>query len=652
MKKKLKKPNIRIVDHKDGGMSFFAEGGSVPIPSLQSASKLKLQRQREEEVRQKELEVVKNRKPIATAKPILDNKYFTDTTQPGFPTGYTAEEQKYFIDNKIPTGQWAETKTKLDNQAIVERRKQINEQAGKDLAAGNFTTARAENLGNAFRFFPDDANSFVDNYLNPFQMVGSMAGNLGEHFASDRVQPKNLKEAGQDALSFLGAVGSPLLAGRLATIGANNTGQFINNLANPFAGTGTFLTTKTPLKNAYKLNPFATKTPTEVLLHRVQKPGQTGEYLIGQNYASKPLESLSLEQKIKAMKSNQPGFGRGFSSDINDVSYYSNPNIMEARGYSGNPEILRMRVPTNKLDEFSIANYNKTREAGDTYRSLKPDKEFIMPIDMIQNAEKFSINDLAKLKEEFNAVNTPDWLKGYKPIGQPKVNPISNFASGVKSYGQDLAYSLKNNRGLPTYKNVTRWEADEIPEFLKQGNNELTKQQKELTGSWYTHKPQDQLGFYMQTRPGAGNVNVLRMSERQIKELENVMPEYAKGMSGKTTSLNTADDFLKGELVVPQSMRNKAKSFRFDVNPSNYMIPNGIDPSSNYGRAIIGNFTNDFINSNYGNILGLLPRKYFPFEEGGGIELANRMYEEGGEYELSQEEIQDLKNQGYDIELL
>jgi hypothetical protein len=37
---------------------------------------------------------------------------------------------------------------------------------------------------------------------------------------------------------------------------------------------------------------------------------------------------------------------------------------------------------------------------------------------------------------------------------------------------------------------------------------------------------------------------------------------------------------------------------------------------------------------------------------GGSIELSNRMYEEGGEYELSQEEIQDLKNQGYDIELL
>jgi hypothetical protein len=48
------------------------------------------------------------------------------------------------------------------------------------------------------------------------------------------------------------------------------------------------------------------------------------------------------------------------------------------------------------------------------------------------------------------------------------------------------------------------------------------------------------------------------------------------------------------------------------------------------------------------NMVGIDTKKQF----GGGIQLSNRMYEEGGEYELSQEEIQDLKNQGYDIELL
>jgi hypothetical protein len=43
-----------------------------------------------------------------------------------------------------------------------------------------------------------------------------------------------------------------------------------------------------------------------------------------------------------------------------------------------------------------------------------------------------------------------------------------------------------------------------------------------------------------------------------------------------------------------------------------------------------------------------LPQNQF----GGGIELSNRMFEEGGEYELTDEEVRDLQNQGYDIELL
>lgn len=37
---------------------------------------------------------------------------------------------------------------------------------------------------------------------------------------------------------------------------------------------------------------------------------------------------------------------------------------------------------------------------------------------------------------------------------------------------------------------------------------------------------------------------------------------------------------------------------------------------------------------------------------GGGVELSNRKFEKGGEYELTQEEIDNLRSQGYDLELL
>jgi hypothetical protein len=170
---------------------------------------------------------IKNKPVIATLKPNYNNAMHTDTSGP-YGNGYTQEEQRYFESNNIPTHLWAAEKKRLEDEAIVQRRKAVQQQAIKDLNAGNFTTARAENLGNAFRFFPEDANSFIDNYLNPFQMVGSMAGNLGRHFASD-AGPLDLKALALD-------VAAPLVVGAIGGLGAKSTGQFVNNIFNPVAG--------------------------------------------------------------------------------------------------------------------------------------------------------------------------------------------------------------------------------------------------------------------------------------------------------------------------------------------------------------------------------------------------------------------------------
>jgi len=83
--------------------------------------------------------------------------------------------------------------------------------------------------GDKFRFFPNDPDSFVDEYLNPFKMVGDMASSLGR-------APLNISKGnyGQAAMS----VAAPLVTGAMAGIGAKSAGQFVNNLANPLAGTG------------------------------------------------------------------------------------------------------------------------------------------------------------------------------------------------------------------------------------------------------------------------------------------------------------------------------------------------------------------------------------------------------------------------------
>ena len=78
-----------------------------------------------------------------------------------------------------------------------------------------------------FRLFPNAENN-IESYVNPGMFLGSMAKGLGN-------VPKDIKNEnyGQAALS----IATPLGVGALAGIGNPNTGQFVNNIVNPFAGT-------------------------------------------------------------------------------------------------------------------------------------------------------------------------------------------------------------------------------------------------------------------------------------------------------------------------------------------------------------------------------------------------------------------------------
>jgi muramidase (phage lysozyme) len=71
--------------------------------------------------------------------------------------------------------------------------------------------------------------NFFDDYLNPAAMVGSMASNLG--------QAPLQAEQSDSILPYVTSVGAPLTVGALAGLGTQTTGQFVNNLVNPLAGT-------------------------------------------------------------------------------------------------------------------------------------------------------------------------------------------------------------------------------------------------------------------------------------------------------------------------------------------------------------------------------------------------------------------------------
>lgn len=110
------------------------------------------------------------------------------------------------------------------------------------LTFNNLTRENLSAVGKGLesQFRVSDAPNFFDDYVNPLNMIGGMAANLGQ--APLEAQQNN------SALPYVTSIGTPLVVGALGGIGTQNTGQFINNVVNPLAGI------KETVKNIPSLN--------------------------------------------------------------------------------------------------------------------------------------------------------------------------------------------------------------------------------------------------------------------------------------------------------------------------------------------------------------------------------------------------------------
>ena len=133
---------------------------------------------------------------------------------------------------------FAPRRSKTDEEIAAER-KAIREKSNDNVLnqysmelfnPDNYTrenlSESAAGLESMFRV--SDKPNFFDDWLNPLNMIGSMAASLG--------QAPLQAEQSDSYLPYVTAVGVPLTVGALGGIGAKSTGQFVNNIANPIAG--------------------------------------------------------------------------------------------------------------------------------------------------------------------------------------------------------------------------------------------------------------------------------------------------------------------------------------------------------------------------------------------------------------------------------
>ncbi len=217
------------------------------------------------------------------------------------------------------------------------------------------------------------------------------------------------------------------------------------NIAGNAARAGKYLTTKTPLKNAYNLRPSVLKENPEMYLYRARPVGQNVDMnmaaqLRAKEAAGEPLtwyqRNLLNPQTNAQMLAREKYFGRFFEKDPNRLDWYINP---ETRNFADNEaiEILRTKLPKLEAAKLNVSQFDDAKVL-----SSSPETEFILPKNMVNSAERFPESSWQQLIQEDKVFNTPHWWRGYGSK-TPKQLPGSSNVDDIVRLESEIA-TLKN----------------------------------------------------------------------------------------------------------------------------------------------------------------------------------------------------------------
>ena len=321
---------------------------------------------------------------------------------------YTDREREVIQNSKYANQFLPAERAYRENQSNEAQKLPFNEQiSAKGIAQAVTGT------GERGRLFPNAKNN-IEDWVNPAIWIGDMASNLGN-------APKDIEEGnyGKAAMSVL----SPLAMGAVGGIGAKTTGQFTNNLVNPFAGTGQVIDNlgNKYLPNAYKLNPNAFKPNPNNFYRQVDTPT-----------FNEGLESGLIRGK------QDIGYSDEFAMKMFGDDAYYNKGRLYYKNEKDYPYLFEANLPE---DRFIPKVNGRTRKYTTENTRVRVSKE------------PLPINDpnITTYKK--------DWLKGYKEVPKPK----SNFKSEI---------------------NWSKWNK-EIPEnasLMKEYN--AIEQQAKANGTW------------------------------------------------------------------------------------------------------------------------------------------------------------------------
>ena len=410
----------------------------------------------------------------------------------------------------------------------------------KDMNVKERSYVDAQVLKNKGRWNENQVEQPFLNNFNPITMLYNMGAGLGEAPLMSNVT--------NSYMPYVTGVAAPLTVGALAGIGANTTGQFINNLANPLAGTGELIDNlgNKYLPNASKINPWRFK----------EKPDAYYRQVFSANEIENPLVTKSM------LKNNDPKGVNAFlnaseSKFVNDANepfellkfptreslpYFNKGKVYYDKNYTKNikdPELLiESKLPFKDYEDFYPAATN--------YISINPEQasQALQMSGDIRVLNPFS-------KEGHNLENynlyQPHWLQGYKKIKPknkkiitPENNIIKNLENeeNVKSFTDRLSDMFFEPEEKKSFgKMVT--DQIETENFVKDYNKNFKKRYKD-----FSDFKKEYTDYYNE------QVNVFGRSPEEV-DPEGIMkdlsdPDYLNAALGFNTYPNARKNIAKG----------------------------------------------------------------------------------------------------------
>lgn len=330
-----------------------------------------------------------------------------------------SEDKRRWFDTKEYKDQVKANKLAEDKAIIQDRKNRIKNSISareKSFTKDNWRQQLADEtqaIGDKFRLFPEDPDSFIDEWMNPGVMIGNMASDLGS--APLRAQQED------SYMPYATSIGVPLLTGGIEGIGAKTNKQFVSNLLNPFnivpgyrsfeKSIGKALGTESGLlSNAYKLNPYAFKANPEM-----------GYRMLGREGFQDAVETGVL--RAKPIPNQAPSGGISLTRNTN-----RNPNTGKMQGALDRPYfadgVIDERYAADYMAAVNKAENNLVPIA--THRGIAPSQAGSIPL---ENATLYKKN----------------WWQGYKEIPKQEDGGIIKDDRGQWANNKKNSLSLQSN---------------------------------------------------------------------------------------------------------------------------------------------------------------------------------------------------------------